>query len=179
MRSLLVGAIVVAVSTTAQAASIEGPLEPAAHGKVQCFAPNQARKTCFAMSSYRIGSDGTLEVITTMVVGASEPEIIMETTSSVEIKDSRVCGIFRVRDIAEANFTLNGKPAGDQQTYLLRDKIEEATLKYADREACTTYQSDGAALKAKSSWDGVEQPKLNQVVMWVSPDDGYKVGQSR
>ena len=178
MRNLWLAAIFAAIAFPTEAASIEAPLEPALHGKVQCYAPNMARKTCLGISSYRLDGDGALEVISTTLVGLA-PEIITETTSSVEIKEGRVCGIFRLRDIAQADFTLDGKPAGNQQTYMLRDKIEESLHVYANREACTTYLPEGSVFKAKSSFDGVAQPKLDQVVIWVSPGDGFRVGQSR
>jgi len=127
------------------------------------------------MSSYRIGEDGALEVVSTTLL-APKPQIIMETTSTVQIKEGRVCGIIQLRDMAVASFTVDGKPAGEQQTYRLRDKVEELFQVLADREACTTYLPDGAALMAKHSLDGVEKPKLDQVVTWVSPEDGFKVG---
>ena len=175
MRSFLLIAAFAAFVSPAQAASFGGPLEPAAQGKLQCSAPNVERKTCAALSAYRTGENGGLEVVTSMLV-APKPLVIMETTSAVEIKDGRVCGIFKLRDIANADFTSDGKPLGEQHTYFLRDKLEAALERFANREVCSAYLTQGVVIKAKSTLDGVDQPKFDQVFIWVSPQEGYKVG---
>ena len=176
MRKLWLIAILAAATSPAQGASFQAPLEPAARGQVQCAAPNVERKTCLALYSYQVGPDGMLQLTTKLLV-APKPEIIMESTSAVEIKDGRVCEIFKMREIIDADFTMDGKPAAEQLTYLLRDKIEERLRMFADREACTTYVPNGALLKAEVSIDGSALPKLDQVVMWVSLEDGFRLGR--
>jgi len=57
MRHILLAAALSAIASAASAASLEGPLQPAAEGKMQCANPNLATKTCQFMTGFRVRDD--------------------------------------------------------------------------------------------------------------------------
>ena len=42
-------------------------------------------------------------------------------------------------------------------------------------EICTAYVQSGGNLVAKATMDGVPKPDQDQVMLWVSPADGYSI----
>jgi hypothetical protein len=70
-----------------------------------------------------------------------------------------------------ANGTLG--PAAQATPALVQ--IAQALSSVIDKEICTRYVMEGVVLKAKASIDGVEQPALDQPVIWVKESDGYTV----
>ncbi len=55
------------------------PIGPALAGKVQCYAPNVARKTCSSIGAYARTADGHIDNRALVLVSPS-PVIILETT---------------------------------------------------------------------------------------------------
>ena len=99
----------------------------------------------------------------------------MKTVTPVTIRASRVCGYIRPKDIEAAEFTIDDTPATVTQTAMLRKKISVAQKGVFGREICTAYVLEGNVLMARASIGGVAQPTMDQKVIWVSPEDGFKV----
>jgi hypothetical protein len=174
MKMLGLVAATWAVGTAAPAAALSGPIEPASAGKLQCYSPNLATKTCQSLASYEAGPDGAIVNPATVLISAA-PAITMRTVSPVIIKADKVCGVLHAEEIAAAEFTIGEKPATGPQTGLLRQKVAEGQRAFLGHEICTAYIPAGDVLLAKASIDGVAQPKLDQKMIWVSPSDGFKV----
>jgi hypothetical protein len=64
------------------------PLEPALAGRVQCYEPNEAKKTCRALASY-LRTGGPRYPNTALVLIAAT--VTLETTTPVEVKAGAVC----------------------------------------------------------------------------------------
>jgi len=174
MNRIWLAVAIAGFSLPAAAATLEAPLDLAAKGRMQCFSPDPVKKTCKSMAGYRIGRNGNIEDIATVVVSGS-PLVIMESISPVEITDGKVCGRVREQDFANANFSTDGMPADMKQTQTLAHAAVLAAKQLLGRFICTAYVSDGDSVKAKSTVDGTPRPDMEQAVIWVSLDDGYRI----
>ena len=174
MRTLVILASVWGFGSAACSAPLPPPIAPADQGRLQCYTPDVARKTCQSLSAYRSGGDGVIQN-TAVVLIAPSPPILMETVTPVEIRAGQVCGAIRPKDIDDAKFTVSGQPADPAQATRLREAIRNAMKDMFDHQICTAYVPDGDALLAKAIVDGVPRPALDQKTVWVAPDEGYKV----
>ena len=175
MRTLKLAAVLsCAVASGALAASLPAPIAPASDGKLQCYMPKPATKSCQSLAGYKLGLDGVI-LNPAAVLISPQPAIIMRAVTPVSIKAQQVCGTVRAEDIAAAEFMIDGNPATDAQAAMLRKQIIAAQSSLIGHEICTTYVPDGDGQIAKAFVDGVAQPAMDQKVMWVSARDGFKV----
>lgn len=175
MRSFNLIAMLWLCCSSAQGASLDPPLAEAAQGKLQCYTPDAARKTCQSLAGYGVNNHGAIEN-TAVVLLSQIPTVTMRTVSLIEIKTDRVCGYIRPLDIESATFTVSGRPAQAAETTMLRRDVQMVVKSSFDREICTAYFPDGEGLRAKVNLGGVPHPEMDQKVIWVSPSDGYTVG---
>ena len=150
------------------------PLTPAGSGKLQCYAPNTAAKTCKSLAGYKSRADGAIDNSAIVLISAS-PAITMETVSPVVIKAGRVCGKVEERDIDTAKFTVGPTQLDQQQAEPLRQQLRQAFQKIFGHELCTAYVPEGGVLVAKATMDGAPMGVPDEQVIWVAPDEGYSV----
>lgn len=145
------------------------PLAPARAGQLQCYTPDESRRTCRSIASYNFRADG---VVHNQAVVLLEPNLIMKVSTLVDVRDGAVCGHLDGIDAAE--FIVEGHPADAQQTFRLR-KLLAATYGFAaGREYCTQYTPEGEGYRTALTVDGVPMPQ-SRYVIWVDPADGYRV----
>ncbi|HEY2048386.1 MAG TPA: hypothetical protein VGH03_03535 [Caulobacteraceae bacterium] len=166
-------ALIVAAPIVARAATLNGPLAPAGEGKLQCFVPDMTRRTCQTLDSYTHDASGGIQNTSTVIVSA-DPPITMTTKGPVILHEGRVCSALRDADIAQATFTVAGKPADVRQTADLRAHMAEAVKPLIGHEVCTTYTQSGSAFVAHSTLDGAPQAD-SEAFIWISPTDPWKV----
>ena len=166
-------ALILAAPLVARAAPLTGPLAPAGEGKLQCFVPDMARRTCQTVDAYARDASGRIQNTSTVVVSA-DPPITMTTRAPVILREGRVCSAVRDEDIAQASFTVAGKPADPRQTADLRTHMSQAIKPLVGHEVCTAYTQSGAAFVAHSYLDGAPQTD-SEAFIWVSPSDAWKV----
>lgn len=171
MKRLLSG---IALSLVVAAAANADPLAEARTGKMQCYRPDTARKTCVALASYIFETNGT---ITNKAVVLISPQqmVTMTTSSSVVIKGEAVCGPMRREDIEGAEIAVNGTKLPDEQAAGVRGQLVQAISNQLGKEVCTTYVPSGDKLAAQVTVDGAANPLYTQDVLWVKADDGYQV----
>jgi hypothetical protein len=150
------------------------PIAEANSGKMQCYSPNVAKKTCQSLGIYKPGK-GVIDNIAIVLV-APQPLVVMETVSPVAVKKGKVCGPLRAEDIDASKITADGKAVESQQATAIRQQLKAALKDMLGREVCTAYLPKDGMLLARASLGGVEKPELDQKVIWVSPADGYKIG---
>ena len=151
------------------------PLASARAGKLQCANPNVEKKTCMALSSYKLNPDGSFESTTTLVV-APQPLITMEVKAPGTVKDGALCGPIRKTDFDAAKFQMDGKPLDEAMAGAIRTQVVGSITPMLDKMGCARETPDGAAFKAEVTLDGVAHPEMTQRVLWVKPEDGYKLG---
>lgn len=160
-------------STAPQAAA--DPLAAAKAGKLQCTNPNAEKKTCMGLSSYKVKADGSFDSTTTLII-APQPLITMEVKSAGAVKDGAVCGPIRKADFEAATFKMDGKPLDEATAGTIRTQVVGAITPMLDKMGCTREVADGTGFKAEVTLDGVAHPEMTQRVLWVKPEDGYKLG---
>jgi hypothetical protein len=167
-------ALLLAVPALSLAAALPGPLAPASDGRLQCFVPNLAKKSCQSLDAFARDSSGVIQSTATVLL-SSEPLITMTTRSPVDLKDGRVCGPVRTQDVMEATFTVGGQPADPRQTADLRLHVSDAMKTLVGHEICVGYVKNGEAWIAKSFLDGSPQLDSDEAFIWVPPSANYKV----
>jgi hypothetical protein len=174
MKSIIVLASFLAVAATAaRADELPQPIAQAGSGKLQCYSPNPAKKTCASLDGYRIDSNGMI-VNTSIVLIAPNPPLTMQTASIVTIRNSQVCGLLKREDLDQATFMAAGKPVDSKQADQIRQQMAQDAKDEIGHEICTAYVPKGNGFVAKESDNGAP-PKGEEPVIWVSPDEGYRV----
>ena len=158
----------------ARAQALPPPISPASEGKLQCYEPNRAAKTCRSIARYERNAAGEI-VNPSVVLLTPKPAIAMTATTKVTVKDGQVCGVVAVADIEAAQFTVDGAPATPDQIARLRQAVESAEQGVLGKLVCTAYVPDGDGFIGTANFDGAPQPQQLHVI-WVSPADGYSVG---
>lgn len=150
------------------------PLTPASTGMAQCYKPDGARKTCSSLAYYKRLNATTFENRAITLI-APQGAVTLETVTPVTLKGAAVCGAIREQDVLAGKLRANGTLVPPEQATPALAQISQALSSVIDKEICTRYVTEGVVLKAKASIDGVEQPALDQAVIWVKESDGYTV----
>jgi hypothetical protein len=170
--------IIVALAILAAAQDVAptatDPLAPAASGKLQCYEPDVAKRSCQSLASYNKRPDGKYDNKATVMLSSS-PLLVMETVTIVDIDAGAVCGALRKQDIDDAVVWINGSKLAEADAAATRNQIVTSMAPLLDRRICTTYVPDGAQLLAKVTINGAPLPALDEKVIWVAPTDGYKL----
>ncbi|HEY3951638.1 hypothetical protein [Phenylobacterium sp.] len=149
------------------------PLAPAWSGKVQCYAPDAARKTCVSIGGYTRGPNGAIDNRAVVLV-AKSPLIVMETHTPVRLKaGGAVCGPMTQHDIEIAAFKINGAPAKPEEAQRLRAVLIQQMAPMFGHEACTTFTSAGDHFTAHATDNGKPMGP-DMTVTWVSEPE-YRV----
>ncbi|MBU1376556.1 MAG: hypothetical protein KKE02_14025 [Alphaproteobacteria bacterium] len=166
--------ILAALWFAASVAAANDPIAPALAGKVQCYQPDVARKTCISIGAYAKDASGAIQNTATILL-RPQPLIVMRTTAPVVVKNNAICGTITEGDLRAAQFTIAGAPADDANAEALRNAVRPGYAALLNREICTTYVPAGEEMAAQITIGGKRMPALDQRVRWVSPADGYVV----
>jgi hypothetical protein len=166
----LVAGLMFAAPAAAQTADV---LAPARVGQLQCFEPNATAKTCQALGGYTFASSGVIENAAEVLITPSAPVIVMRVTTPVTIRNNAICGPITPADIARATFTVDGAPASEAQTASIRSSIQESPMMNVD--TCISVTPVDGGLRAETSIGGTPRPEMNQRVVWVNANDGWRV----
>jgi hypothetical protein len=163
-----------AAAAVSSASAYVGPLAPAGKGMAQCYAPDTTVKTCSSMATYHLNADGTF-TNKAMVLISKSPPAILEMNTNVQVKNGAVCGTIREENITSARLTVNDADVPVDQAGPVLAQIASGMKAVVGHEICTAYVQSGGKMVAKATLDGVPKPDQDQVMLWVSPADGYKV----
>ncbi len=176
MRTCLVAVPFILGSVAlAQQGSFPAPIEPAGAGKLQCHSPDRARKTCESLAAYQPAADGNFDNVASVIV-PTFPGVVMKIISTVRVREGNVCGYIRQGDIDKASFIVNGVDVDAATTSNYRKRVAVLYAPMFDRELCSSYVTDGDELVVRPTIDGAPLPGAADRVIWVLPDDGWKVG---
>jgi hypothetical protein len=171
MLGLMVGLSLLAAPAGAQTTDV---LAPARQGQLQCFEPNATAKTCQSLGGYTFTANGVIDNVAWVLI-MPEPVVIMRISSPVVVRNNAICGPLSAADIARATFTIEGAPASEADTRDLRTGLTEQLAPMLNQESCLTMTADGAVFRAETTVGGTPQPQQTQRVIWIGPDDGYRV----
>ncbi|CUS44641.1 MAG: hypothetical protein V4610_02815 [Pseudomonadota bacterium] len=169
--------VALAVALIAGQVADAGPLEAAWKGQLQCYQPDTVRKTCRSLAEYRRAPGGSITNIAHVLLITS-PTTVWNIESPVRIEADAICGAIRQQDIDASDMTtvMDGTDMEDPKFHKRVDGAVEAVTKaIVGRDICTRYVAQDTYLIAKVSIDGVAQPAMDQKVIWVAPDAGFRV----
>lgn len=155
--------------------SAPDPLAPAREGKLQCTAPNLAKKKCLAMSRYTPLASGGYRNTTTVIISA-EPLITMEIAADATVDGGAVCGILRHEDILAATIAVGGQTMSTADAAPLIDRMANGMKDSFGKKVCTRFRAEGDVMVSEAEIDGTPQPDMTLKFLWVRPEDGYTVG---
>ncbi len=150
------------------------PLLPAQSGEIQCYAPDEARKTCRSLAFYEKRDASSYDNRAIVLISPAEP-VVLETVTPVVIQAGAVCGAIRLEDIQKGKLTISGRDLPADQATSALSHIADAMQPIMGKRICTTYVSEKGALVAHVTINSVDQPDMKQTVKWVKPSDGYTV----
>ena len=151
------------------------PIAQASAGKAQCYSPDLAHKACASLNSYALRPDGQIANTSTVILEKT-PAVVMTSVSTASVVNGRICTVMRKDDLLAAQFTVNGAMPDAAQIASLRQAIVNGWAALIDHTVCVSYVADGSQFVAHTAFDGLPRPNLDQRMMWVSPEDGWKVG---
>lgn len=175
MRVAMLGLFAsLALLASPAAAQTADPLAPAREGRLQCFEPNVAAKTCQSISGYTFQANGVIDNPAHVLISPA-PVIVMHVNSPVTVNNNAVCGPIAAGDIQRATFTIDGAAASEADTADIRGALVQQLAPALGHETCMTLTPDGEGFRADTTIAGVPQPQQTQRVIWVGANDGYRV----
>ena len=175
-RLVLAAALVAAGSLGASGAWAQDAsvIAPGLQGQVQCYEPDTTRKVCRAVSAYLVNPDGTIDNPFEALISV-DPVVTMLGTTRVTVRGNAVCGPMTRAELDRFVFTISGARVPDEQANRIRETIASSPGSLAN-EVCTTYTpTENGAFRADAVVDGVSSPEMAMQVIWVRPDEGYRV----
>lgn len=151
-----------------------GPLEPGRSGKLQCYGPNVAARTCTAIGGYRFEADGTIFNDARNQIGAA-PAIVLYATGRVYVKDGAECARSENRAEEITRIDVDGVPLQGDQFNTVRQQIAaNISAVLGDGEFCSTYHPNpDGSLRADVAINGVARPEFESTVLWIDADAGW------
>lgn len=155
-------------------APVPDPLGPSREGWIACVDPDQARKTCMAITRYRwIGQKILYE--SEMLID-DQPFTILHARTVLEYRGAAVCSWTQDIGGEIVGIAVEGENLPAEALDLRRREIAARMKDLAGVEYCVTYEPgpDGTFL-TQVSIEGVRSPASDNTMIWVRPDDGWTV----
>lgn len=166
--------LLMALLALAGAPQDAGPLEPGRAGKLQCYGPNVAARTCTAIGGYRFEADGTIFNDARNQINAS-PAIVLHATGRVYVKDGAECARAENRAEEITGIEIDGVRLDGARFEAARQQIAaNISAVLGDGEFCSTYHpNQDGSLRAEVAIDGVPRPEFESTVLWIEPNAGW------
>jgi hypothetical protein len=152
------------------------PLAPARQGKVRCIAPDAAKKTCQSIIQYTPHEDGSFDARVAGIV-RREPSVVVIYRTSGAVEGELVCSTVRPYDLLHGDFFQGDKPLTGALGQQVHDELMLRLQAIAGQKRCYTDRVEGGQLHAAVTLNGIAHPEMDQTAIWVSPDEGYALGE--
>lgn len=137
-----------------------------------CFDPSPQERSCNSIESYEVRSDGNVSVRARVALTANTT---MDASYDATLERDAICGGILLLDIDRVRFQVDGRPATAAEQQVIRAGLSTRLRQRADIRECVVFQLTPAGWRARITWNGVEQPQLDQPVRWIDHDAGYLV----
>jgi hypothetical protein len=175
MRNLpIVLTVVFTLGIASLASANENPLAPAIAGKIECFNPNEAAKTCDALTIYKLRTDGTFDEFDKMVL-IPNPLVTTELKGVAFVQAGMICQKFTSDTLEQATFAIDGKPIDAIQLEALSPALMSGFKTFIGKTSCMRLTANPKGLIAEFEVDGISVERPGQYARWVDADEGYKL----
>jgi len=154
------------------------PLAPAWEGMVQCHTPVPEERTCRAIARFERSGDGAILNYAEIVLSPAEPLLIARIKELTIVRGSLVCSITKLDPSNIESVAMDGETfTAVHDPFELRpwvaDMLSEA---WGDGEMCVRYEpAANGAFTPIYSLDGKPLPDDGDTIIWVHPEDGWRV----
>lgn len=170
---MLLALLTLAVPTAVTDAAVN-PLADAKNGSLQCYQPDDQRRTCRSIASYVPTGEATYVNKATVLLSTAG-RITLETTTPVTIRVGAVCGFIRAEDVRAGKLRVADRLLPDAEAAPLLAQVMQSMSGLMGQEICTSYVQTVGGFTAKATMNGVYQASADQRVKWVQPSEGYSV----
>ena len=148
----------------------------AREGKVRCIAPNAAAKTCQSIIQYTLHDDGSFDAKVAGIV-RREPSVVVIYRTSGAVEGELVCSTVRPYDLLHGDFYRGDQPLTGPLAEQVHDELMLRLQAIAGQKRCYTDRLEGGQLHGAVTLNGIAHPEMDQTAVWVSPDEGYALGE--
>ena len=166
--------LLVLTAAVGGAGAAENPLAPALDGLLECTRPDDQKKTCLSISSYRLVEGSTYSSTGAIVISPKGP-VVLEITVPVTLKEGSVCGVMKLQDISSSRIRVAGKLLDHAQAAPILTRTVASLSLVMNKEVCSTNERSAEGIVQKTIIDGLYQADHDLMVEWVPPDAGYVV----
>lgn len=152
------------------------PLAPARQGKVRCIAPNAAAKTCQSIVQYALHDDGSFDAKVAGIV-RREPSVVVIYRTGGAVEGELVCSTVRPYDLLHGDFYRGDQPLTGALAEQVHDELMLRLQAIAGQKRCYADRVEGGQLHGAVTLNGIAHPEMDQTAVWVSPDEGYALGE--
>jgi hypothetical protein len=151
------------------------PLEPANAGMLLCILPDEpAEKFCASLVQYLPGEGGVIETFEQAMLGDDSP-ISWEGSYPQALEDGRICN--RMLPEHAAAFRMSdGTGAEAILVKLARQYMVALARAMSGHDVCAGFETDADGVALTTWFDGQVSTLPVRRAIWVSPEDGYRVG---
>ena len=149
-------------------------LAPALAGLLECTRPDDQKKTCLSIASYRLVEGSTYSSTGALLISPNGP-MIFETTSSATLNAGSICGVMTPEEISSGRIRVVGKLLDHAHAAPILARMVTALSGMMNKEICVTYERSAEGLVENTVVDGQYLADQDQVVEWVHSDAGYVV----
>lgn len=161
-------------AVAASAGAEENPLALAESGSVQCFEPDDEKKTCRSIAAYRPLGEGRYETVSTVLISRAS-SMTLETVTPVEVKKGAVCGLVTAEEVANGKLRLADRLLAPDEARPYLETLQKSLKALIGKEICTSYAGAPGGLLAKVLVDGVYRAGTDERVKWIGPNEAYSV----
>jgi hypothetical protein len=145
-------------------------------GALACIIPDASQKRCNTLSRFVFANDGSVESHNDVTMGGP-PQVVMSSSILLTLKGDELCGSSAMpADVQKATFRIDGRPASEEEAASLRAELIGNLSSRSAQTYCLSFHPVGDGYELRTSIDGISRPEFTETVIWVRPDDGYRVG---
>lgn len=143
-------------------------------GKVLCSNPDAATKSCSSITTFSTSVEGAVTETTEILLTPDQPLTVTMSTGS-QVVGGSYCGVMTMDELRRGQVRLSGQALPADRNALVLQRLEASMGPLAGKKACDVIRVENNGLVKYGQIEGVELKLPRKPVMWVSPDDGYKV----
>lgn len=177
MNRTVIASLLLVFGLMAFSEPLPPPIEPANEGKLLCLGPDTAQKTCSDLTRYARAEDGVVWSHTFAFI-EEDLHVTARGSSPVEIKNGSVCDRLRPEHVEAFEFAIAPDAVGqafDAKFY--KDFTIAIARAMMHHDLCMVFVPGSADITVKYMINGEQSRLPDERAIWVSPEDGYRVGR--
>lgn len=143
-------------------------------GRMVCSNPNEARKTCSAISRYEIVDGAELRETSEVLLSPKQP-MTLQMSVKARLQKGAICGALALADLEKGIVRVNGTPLDAQKNAQAMANLTEKLAPLAGREACDVLRIEGGKLLKYGQVEGLDISLPPKPVRWITEEDGFRV----